>query len=137
MAKEKFFGVSAKLSSFKKYRNDAVLVLIFLLIALSVWVVFSVTAQKGNYVVVIKDGTETEKYPLSEELSVDISSSENGINRLTIKNGEAKIIFANCRDLICVNHKGISKVGETIVCLPHKLVIKIVNESSNSLDMTA
>ena len=35
----------------------------------------------------------------------------------------------NCPDKICVNHAAISKKGETIVCLPHKVVVEVVDEN--------
>ena len=32
-------------------------------------------------------------------------------------------------DKICVNHAAISKKGETIVCLPHKVVVEVVDKN--------
>ena len=43
---------------------------------------------------------------------------------------------ANCPDKICEGHQKISYKGETIVCLPHKVVIEIVtDDSENELDV--
>ncbi len=39
---------------------------------------------------------------------------------------------ADCPDKVCVGMRRISKSGETIVCLPHKLVIAIVNADPDS-----
>jgi len=36
------------------------------------------------------------------------------------------VIEADCPDKICVKHTNIKNAGETIICLPHKLVIEIV-----------
>ena len=44
---------------------------------------------------------------------------------IEIKDGEVSVKEADCPDKICVNHKKISNVGESIICLPHKLVIEI------------
>ena len=42
---------------------------------------------------------------------------------------------ANCPDKICEGHNKISYKGETIVCLPHKVVIEIVaDEATYELD---
>jgi hypothetical protein len=50
---------------------------------------------------------------------------------LVIKDGKAFIQNADCPDKICAEHKPISKTGETIVCLPHKLVIEITENEEN------
>ena len=44
---------------------------------------------------------------------------------------EVKVSVNNkdCPDKICVNHAAISKKGETIVCLPHKVVVEVVDEN--------
>ena len=41
---------------------------------------------------------------------------------------------SSCPDLICVRHKAVSETGETIVCLPHKLVIEITGAPETELD---
>ena len=45
------------------------------------------------------------------------------------KDGKASMAKADCPDKICVNHAAISKKGETIVCLPHKVVVEVVDEN--------
>ena len=43
---------------------------------------------------------------------------------------------ASCPDQICVNHRAINSVGETIVCLPNEIVLKVVEQSSKpEIDM--
>ena len=51
-----------------------------------------------------------------------------GKNILVIKNGSAYVSEADCPDKICTAHRAISKTGESIVCLPHKLVLTIESE---------
>jgi len=34
-----------------------------------------------------------------------------------------------------VEHKKVDKVGETIVCLPHKMVVEITGEGEAEMDM--
>ncbi|WP_180371684.1 NusG domain II-containing protein, partial [Oenococcus oeni] len=38
---------------------------------------------------------------------------------------KVKIVEANCPDQICVQHAAIGKAGQSIVCLPHKLIVEI------------
>lgn len=51
--------------------------------------------------------------------------SDAGYNVVVIKNNECFVSDADCRDGICVKHKAINKVGQSIVCLPHKLIVEI------------
>ena len=44
------------------------------------------------------------------------------------------MLEANCPDEICVHHKPISKNGETIVCLPNKVVVVIKNGIEREVD---
>ena len=44
---------------------------------------------------------------------------------------------ADCPDQICVRHKAISKSGESIVCLPHKVVVEISSEEEQDVDIVA
>ena len=41
---------------------------------------------------------------------------------------------ANCNDALCVKQGNISKVGQTIICLPHKLIIEIKGDELDSKD---
>lgn len=114
----------------KKFRNDIFLIAVILVVSVVLFAVFSILGTQGSFAVVIIDGKETERHSLSQNISVDISTDDEHINRLAIKDGSAKIEFANCPDKICSNHRAINKVGETIVCLPHKVVIKIEEKTS-------
>ena len=42
-----------------------------------------------------------------------------------IENGMAYVTDADCPDQVCIRMGKISKTGENIVCLPHKLVIQV------------
>ena len=41
---------------------------------------------------------------------------------------------ADCPDQICVRQKAISKEGESIICLPNKVVVSIVGGEEKELD---
>lgn len=115
----------------KKIRNDLLLLGAMLLVAIIIFLVFTVNSCMGKgrekIVNVSINGDVLKSYTLSEDARATISTGENstGKNVLVIKDGEAFIESANCRDQICVNHAHISEVGETIVCLPHTVVISV------------
>ena len=74
--------------------------------------------------VVTLDGIEIGRYDLSTDTEVEIRC-DSGYNILRIKNGRASVSDADCPEGICTAHFPISISGESIVCLPHRLVIHI------------
>ncbi|EGO88117.1 hypothetical protein CBCST_07567 [Clostridium botulinum C str. Stockholm] len=48
-----------------------------------------------------------------------------GENIIEIENGGLRILDANCSDKICVKDGFKYKVGDMLVCLPHKVIINI------------
>lgn len=55
-------------------------------------------------------------------------------NLFSCENGEIQMLRSSCPDLICVHHAAVSRTGENIICLPHKLLIEIVGAQENELD---
>lgn len=89
----------------------------------------------GNYVEVRVDGQVVDTFSLSGQHQETIHPREGGTNTFYINNGSVSMTDADCHDKVCVKMKEISRTGETIVCLPHKLVLAIVNRDEEpSLD---
>ena len=53
---------------------------------------------------------------------------------LEIDGERIRMVEADCGDQVCVRRGWASKNGETIVCLPHKLVIEIVAVDGSEFD---
>lgn len=120
-------------------KMDIILIAVVLLAAAGIYLFYSAGAEDGKVAVVTVDGEWKATLPLesSTEESVQSSSTirtEWGYNIVTVQNGQVFVKEADCRDHICVEHKKISKVGETIVCLPHKLVVEIKGEAPADFD---
>lgn len=108
----------------KRLRNDIILILTIVLVTvISVFLYFALQ-KNGDNAYLIKNGEQIAVYSLKENLTIPITD-ENNTNVLVIEDGKAYMSQANCPDKICVNHRPVSKVGETIVCLPAKLVVEI------------
>lgn len=48
-------------------------------------------------------------------------------NLISVSDGRVTMEAADCRDQICVRHKPVSSDRESIICLPHKLVVAITD----------
>lgn len=107
-------------------KADVILISVFLFIGIVGMICYLGGKQKGQNVVITRNGTLIGTYSLYEDTVITIEG-EGGNNTLTINGGKAVMSDADCPDKICVSHKPISKTGETIVCLPHKIVVEIVS----------
>lgn len=115
-------------------KNDWILVAsILVIVGIGFLIYVSFGKQTAGLVKVTVDGELFGTYSLDKEQEIEINDS----NHLTIKNGYADMIEANCPDQICVDHKTISKNKETIVCLPNKVIVEIVGGEDNELDAVA
>jgi hypothetical protein len=124
------------MSNKRKLKNDIILAVIVVVVAATGLLLVNVFRTEGSFAVIKIDGKETGRYPLSVDTEVIIETGDDGRNTLVIEDNKAFMKDANCPDKICEGHSKISYKGETIVCLPHKVVIEIVTEDSeNELDV--
>ena len=115
------------------FRNDVIFIAVLLLLVSALGLCFYLFREEGNTVVVTVDKKEFGRYSLSEDAVVEIRTGKNKeeLNLLIIKDGKAYVETATCPDGICAGHKPISREGESIVCLPHKVVITIYSTETN------
>lgn len=121
----------------KTGKNDIILIGGMLLVALLLFFgmkIYQNKTTKDGVVVVTVDGAVYGTYPLQKDTEEKIVLEDGSYNILVIKDGQADVTDASCRDRICVNHRPISKNGESIVCLPNKMVAGIENSGESEVD---
>ena len=114
-------------------RNDIIIAALLVIVAIICAIVMQVFVKKdGNVAVVSIDGQVYKELSLNvnTELEINEANGVDGYNILVIDNGYAYMKDADCVNKICVHQGKINKVGETIVCLPHKVVIEIKGETT-------
>ncbi|MBQ8596669.1 MAG: NusG domain II-containing protein [Lachnospiraceae bacterium] len=117
-----------------KFKHDIIFIAVILVLALLMWGYMRyIGTGNGDTVVVLQDGREIGHYPLSEDNIYIIAYGEE-YNLLMISNGEAFVSDADCPDGLCVKQRAVSKDGESIICLPHKLVIQVEAKEEGELD---
>ena len=115
----------------RKRKHDLLLAAGVLLLA-GILYLFLRPGGSGTWVVVTVDGKETARYDLSQEQTVTLGDADYNI--LQISGGGAAVIEANCGDHTCVRTGQISREGESIVCLPHHLIVRIEGGEPLSFD---
>ena len=117
----------------KKHRNDILLIAALLAVSVGIWVYSLVTRQEGGYALVSIDGETVLELPLNIDACVVLGDGAH-TNTLVIENGRAHISQASCPDHICIRQGEICYDGQTIVCLPNKLVITIRGGTATDID---
>ena len=103
------------------------LVLLALVAAACLVGLLLVRAQQkpGGMVEIIWDGKTEGVFPLSEDRTLRYET-DHGYNVVVIENGTVRISEASCADQICVRHGPTDQTADPIVCLPNKLIVKVL-----------
>ena len=104
----------------KLKRLDIILIISLLFAALVLFVVFSYIKRTGERVVIKQNDTVVYRGELSKDGEVSLKH-----NTVKIENGRVFMKSADCKNQICVKTGKISKSGETIICLPNKVIVEI------------
>ncbi|MCD8108413.1 MAG: NusG domain II-containing protein [Oscillospiraceae bacterium] len=112
---------------FKHLKNDLILLAAIIAIALGLfWVEKSRTFQDGTTVVITLSGETYAEVSLSGSKKVEIPVE--GLLTVVIDGGEVYVTDSTCPDGLCERSGAISKSGESIVCLPNGVVVKITSD---------
>lgn len=118
----------------KNYRLDVIVIASIILAAIALVAISHFTAPNGAYVEVSVGGNTVGKYPLGTNGVYVIGG---GTNTLTVKNGEAYMSYSSCPDHVCEKTGRVSRVGQTIICLPNRISITVVGESDGYVDFVS
>jgi hypothetical protein len=124
--------VATEIPKNHKKRNDAILIAALLLAAGILFLATGAAKKDGAQVCVYVDGARAASYSLFENREIPLAY--DGHNTLKIEAGAASVTDADCPDRLCVKQRAISKQGETIVCLPHRLIVKIEGGDAPDVD---
>ena len=106
-------------------KNDLIMIGVLVLCGLVIAGALFLTREKGNQVVVSVDGQVVNSFPIDKDTEYVIEGYEGGRNTLIIKDGVAYMSDASCPDHLCMGMGKISQVGQSIICLPNRVVVEI------------
>ena len=107
-------------------KKDMIIIALALLCALALYLVSQVAlGGEMTSVVVLLDGEETLRKPLAVANTYEIAQEDGSVNVIRVENGAVWMQEANCRDGLCIRQGKMKNGAKTIVCLPHKLVVKL------------
>ena len=120
----------------KAHQNDFLLAATLLLLGGALALFLWLTRQTGGAASVQIDGRTIMELPLSEDTQIVLGEGAH-TNTLVIRDGKAQVVEASCPDWICVRQGAVQYAGESIVCLPHKLVVTVRGGTPPGIDAAA
>lgn len=110
--------------------KDFVLIIVIGGIALLLYLAFG-RKTLGNQVVITQDGKEYGTYLLTQNQTIRVES-EKGYNTVVIEDGAVFVEDADCPDKYCVKQGRTNTTANSLICLPHKLVVEIKQNEADS-----
>lgn len=112
----------------KTLRND--LIILGILVVLIGGLFLFKSKQQGAKIVIKRNDQIEGYYSLDDDQIINIDNE----NKIQIKNHEVFMIKATCPDHLCIKQGKINKKGATIVCLPHHLVVEVIEGNEGKED---
>lgn len=106
-----------------------------ILASLSLGALSSFTSKESDLIKVVDGDGESHLIPLSENGTYSFTTSL-GSNTLIVEDGVVSMESADCPNQDCVLQGSIRDSSKIIVCLPHKLIVSVVNHSETESDFT-
>ena len=107
-------------------KKDLILICSVLVLAAAFWLVPRAVGLFGNSkeqkLRITVSGEEYGTYSLEKDQVIKVGDT----NVCEIKDKKVSMISADCPDQLCIHQRTIQLQGETIVCLPNKVVLEIM-----------
>ena len=72
---------------------------------------------------------------LGEDATVTVMGSL-GTNIIEVANGRVRCLESDCSNQTCVKQSWVSGRGQTVVCLPHKLIVQVVADPADAVPLS-
>lgn len=115
-------------------KRDIVLAAVLLILGITGVLIVKYGLKSGNTADIYID----DKLVQTIDMSVDDEytfQTDKGSNTVEVRNGAVRMKSADCPDKVCVRMGTKNRNGETITCLPHKLVIEVHGGQEQEVDI--
>ncbi len=107
---------------------DRLLILLFSFITVLSFYFVKVIFPEGVEASIKVEERSLGPYQLTEDRILEIRGPL-GHTEVEIKNGKIRIKKAPCRDKICMRQGWISSSGESLICLPNRVIVYVTGEA--------
>ena len=114
--------------------TDAVVALFVVALAIAVAVLYygALGGEATGYVIT-HGGAEVARGSLTEERTLTVGDTHH--LTITVSDGTIAVTHSDCPTQDCVRTGAIDRPGQTIVCLPEQVVVKLTGDGSGGADL--
>ncbi|WP_028543831.1 NusG domain II-containing protein [Paenibacillus taiwanensis] len=125
-------------------RGDLILIGVVIVAALAFfvpkWLFQNQSENMHNanvYAEISVDGKLFKKVKITKEEQLIPVKTDHGLNVLKVHDGGIEMFDADCPDKVCLSFGFVTRAGDTIVCLPHRVLVELKSESGEESDLDA
>ena len=122
------------LSKYVKKNDILLLAAIAILIVAAFGLRIHSLMNYGSTIEVTVDGEVYGQYSLEEEQRIPIEIDGETKNVVAVEDGEAYMAEASCPDQLCVHQGHIAGRSQSIVCLPNRVIVTVVDGQEAEMD---
>ena len=115
-------------------KGDIALIVSLIVISL-VMFVFSFSGNEKLIAEIYVDGSKAHTIALSE-VTESYTVNENYC-QLLIENDGVSFVFSDCGDKLCIKRGKLKNQGDTMACVPEKVVVILKGDKQNKIDGVA
>ncbi|MCD8384007.1 MAG: NusG domain II-containing protein [Clostridiales bacterium] len=95
-------------------------------------------SQSDDLTVTIRQNSQVlATLPLDEDTTYAVQGEDGVANLVVIEDGSVYIEEASCPDKLCVKQGKIRYAGDSLICLPNRVVVEITGQDDLGLDAVA
>lgn len=113
----------------RKQKKEILLIIFILFIACILLLVNRIVFSKpARQVEISVNGEVIKTLSLNQDREILVNGYKGGTNRVVIKDQKVHISEATCPDKLCIHQGWIEHTGESLVCLPNRVIVRIIGE---------
>ena len=94
---------------------------------------WNVGFSKGDWVVVEVNQNEVARLALAIDQIIQVKGPL-GLTKVEVKKGRARIVRSPCKNKVCIKSGYIRYADRLAVCIPNRIVVRIVGETHRGVD---
>ena len=108
-------------------KNDMFMIWGLIAVALCIFIMNVYNKKCGDVIVIYYNNEKYTSISLDEDRVIKV----NNTNVVKVENGKVFMESAECPDQICVKQKPVDESGRDIVCLPNKVVVRVISDKKD------